>query len=187
MRSAGEATRDRILVAAKVEFARYGVAGARINRIAAEARASKDRLYAYFASKEELFAEVTRRWVVETTEETALRGDDLAGYTGRLFDNYLAHPENARLQEWADLEAPELVGADDVRTEAVRSKLAEIRRGQRDGYIDPTWNPGELLVVVTGIARSLALPPQHGKGGREVADRRRAAVDAVRRLIGAVS
>ena len=51
MRSAGEATRDRILAAAKDEFATYGLAGARINRIAAQARASKDRLYAYFASK----------------------------------------------------------------------------------------------------------------------------------------
>ena len=61
MRSAGEATRDRILAAAKDEFATYGLAGARINRIAAQARASKDRLYAYFASKEELFAAVTEQ------------------------------------------------------------------------------------------------------------------------------
>ena len=39
MRSAGEATRDRILAAGKEEFARYGLAGARINRIATDARA----------------------------------------------------------------------------------------------------------------------------------------------------
>jgi AcrR family transcriptional regulator len=60
MRAAGEATRERIPAAAKEEFARYGFAGARISRISAEAKASKERLYAYFPSKESLFAAVRR-------------------------------------------------------------------------------------------------------------------------------
>ena len=165
MRSAGEATRDRILAAAKDEFATYGLAGARINRIAAQARASKDRLYAYFASKEELFAAVTEQWTSETTAETALRGDDLPGYAGRLFDNYVAHPENARLQQWADLEAPDVMSEDDIR-----SKL--------EGHIDPAWNPTELILLITDIARMLAL-----KSSRSIPRRREAAVEAVRRLI----
>ncbi len=137
MRSAGEATRDRILAAAKDEFATYGLAGARINRIAAQARASKDRLYAYFASKEELFAAVTEQWTSETTAETALRGDDLPGYAGRLFDNYVAHPENARLQQWADLEAPDVMSEDDIRSKTFRPKVAEIRKGAARGAHRP--------------------------------------------------
>ncbi|MDT2003740.1 TetR family transcriptional regulator [Rhodococcus opacus] len=186
MRSAGEATRDRILAAAKEEFARYGVAGARINRIAEAARASKDRLYAYFDSKEALFAAVIEQWIAETTEQTALRGDDLPGYAGRLFDDYVAHPENARLQEWADLEMHEEIADSDARIRTLRPKAAEIRRGQQEGFIDPSWNAGELLLVITDLARSLATTGSGGRkweGGRSVEQRRQTAVEAVRRLI----
>ena len=58
MRAAGHATRERILTAAKDEFTEYGFAGVRLNRIATTARASKERLYSYFASKEQLFEAV---------------------------------------------------------------------------------------------------------------------------------
>lgn len=181
VRTAGEATRERILDAATSEFARYGIAGARINRIAADARASKDRLYAYFASKEELFAAVSRRWVAETTDYTALRGDDLSGYAGRLFDNVVNNPDNVRLQRWADLE--EFVSAEDPRIDAVRSKVREIRRGQKAGHIDPSWDAVELVVAVTDVVLSFAAG--HGRstaGGRAVELRRAAAVEAVRRI-----
>jgi AcrR family transcriptional regulator len=189
MRTAGEATRERILAAAKEEFARHGVAGARINRIAETARASKDRLYAYFDSKEALFDAVIEQWIAETTEQTALRGDDLPGYAGRLFDDYVAHPENARLQKWADLEMREQIADSDARTLALRPKIAEIRRGQQEGFVDPSWNAGELLLVITDIALSLATArggrkAAGGKSGeRTVAQRRQTAVEAVRRLI----
>src|SRR5262249_15209214 len=67
MRASGEATRQRILEAAKREFAQYGLSGARINRIAANAHASKERLYAYFPSKEALFAAVAELLVSDVT------------------------------------------------------------------------------------------------------------------------
>ena len=190
MRTAGEATRERILAAAKEEFARHGVAGARINRIAEAARASKDRLYAYFDSKEALFDAVIAQWIAETTEQTALRGDDLPGYAGRLFDDYVAHPENARLQKWADLEVREQIADGDERIRTLRPKIAEIRRGQQEGFVDPSWNAGELLLVITDIALSLATArggrkPEGKSGERTVAQRRQSAVEAVRRLIGA--
>src|SRR5262249_8402968 len=63
MRAAGHATRERILAAAKDEFTEYGFAGARLNRIASTARASKERLYSYFASKEQLFEAVVAQWI----------------------------------------------------------------------------------------------------------------------------
>src|SRR6185312_3269195 len=71
MRPAGEATRERILAAAKTEFSARGLAGARINRIATDAHASKERLYAYFPSKEALFAAVTQRLVIDVAEDVA--------------------------------------------------------------------------------------------------------------------
>jgi AcrR family transcriptional regulator len=50
-----DATRARILAAAKVEFAKKGLGGARVDDIAARAKANKRMLYHYFGNKEELF------------------------------------------------------------------------------------------------------------------------------------
>ncbi|GAA3357053.1 TetR family transcriptional regulator [Saccharopolyspora gregorii] len=188
MRAAGHATRERILIAATAEFARHGVAGARINRIAADARASKDRLYAYFPGKQVLFEAVVRRWVAEIDERTALRGEDVPGYVGRLFDHYLDHPQSARLQAWIDLDEPKRLGADDLRLTALRPKIDEIRRGQAEGHVDPSWHPADLLIVLLGIARSMALSAlaigklDGGARGRDAAGIRRAAVVAAQRI-----
>ncbi|HEY5879899.1 MAG TPA: TetR/AcrR family transcriptional regulator, partial [Nakamurella sp.] len=48
-------TRARILAAATAEFADRGLAGGRVDRIAAAAEANKERIYANFGSKEGLF------------------------------------------------------------------------------------------------------------------------------------
>lgn len=182
VRTAGEATRERILDAAKTEFARYGIAGSRINRIAADARASKERLYAYFASKEALFAAVSERWVAETTMNTALRGDDLPGYAGRLFDHYIAHPDHVRLQRWADLEESPR-SSRDSRSNAIGSKLKEIRRAQKDGHIDDTWDAVELLMVVTDTVLAFAVGHYGSARHRRPEKLRRAAVvEAVFRI-----
>ncbi|MFI5719387.1 TetR family transcriptional regulator [Nocardia sp. NPDC051750] len=181
MRAAGQATRERILAAAKAEFAEYGTAGARINRIAAAAQASKDRLYAYFPGKSELYAAVTEQWTAQTTAETALRADDLPGYVGRLFDHYLAHPENARLQAWAELE-PAGERIEQVLRRTVDPKLAEIRRGQRDGTITTDIAAPTLLRMLTELARSTAVHAGQGPA-RRIAEQRAAVVLAARRLV----
>jgi AcrR family transcriptional regulator len=49
------ATRQRILDAALVEFAEKGLAGSRVDDIAARAGANKRMLYAHFGSKEEIW------------------------------------------------------------------------------------------------------------------------------------
>ncbi|MBF6348108.1 TetR family transcriptional regulator [Nocardia flavorosea] len=181
MRAAGQATRDRILAAARAEFAEHGIAGARINRIAAAARASKDRLYAYFPGKSDLYAAVTEQWTAQTTAETALRADDLPGYVGRLFDHFRTHPENARLQAWADLEpADERIAQ--VLRRAVDPKLAEIRRGQRAGAITADIAAPTLLRMLTELARSTAVHSGAGPA-RRVAEQRAAVVLAARRLV----
>jgi AcrR family transcriptional regulator len=53
-----DATRARILEAAKREFARAGLGGARVDSIAARAKANKRMIYHYFNSKEDLFTAV---------------------------------------------------------------------------------------------------------------------------------
>jgi AcrR family transcriptional regulator len=53
-----EVTRARILEAATKEFARLGLAGARVEAIATRAKANKRMIYHYFGSKEDLFVAV---------------------------------------------------------------------------------------------------------------------------------
>src|SRR6476620_723234 len=53
-----EETRRRILAAAKVEFARKGLGGARVDEIAARSKSNKRMIYHYFGSKEKLFTAV---------------------------------------------------------------------------------------------------------------------------------
>ena len=187
MREAGEATRERILVAAKKEFADRGLAGARINRIAADANASKERLYAYFPSKESLFVAVTEQLVADVAEDTELRGDDIPGYVGRLFDNYVRNPENARLHDWLGFST---AGTDGAEVVALKAKLDEIRRGQQAGHIDTSWEPAQLLIMLTEMTKSLACPRETAlkllntnRRNNTRAARRAAAIDAARRLI----
>ncbi|MEV0684995.1 TetR family transcriptional regulator [Nocardia sp. NPDC050378] len=181
MRAAGEATRERILAAAKAEFAEFGIAGARINRIAEAAHASKDRLYAYFPGKKELYAAVTERWASEASARTAMRAEDLPGYVGRLFDHFLANPEDARLQAWADLEPAEEEVARALR-EMVASKLAELRRGQREGLVTPDIPAALLLRMLTDLARTTAVHAAQA-GGEHVATQRAATVLAAARMV----
>ena len=72
------ATRQRILDAALGEFAEKGLAGARVDEIAARAGANKRMLYAHFGSKEELWLVVLERaYAAKRAEERAVEVEGL--------------------------------------------------------------------------------------------------------------
>lgn len=60
-----EATQTQILDAAEQEFARYGLAGTRIDAIAAQTGVVKAMIYYYFESKEGLYQAVMQRIAAE--------------------------------------------------------------------------------------------------------------------------
>lgn len=190
MRAAGQATHDRIMAAAKAEFTEYGFAGARLNRIATNANASKERLYSYFESKEQLFEAVVAQWINDAPYKVPLRADDVPGYVSGLFDNIVADPQGARLQRWIELEAPDGMFDNHVLRRIFQAKLDEVRRGQRCGLIDPTWDPTCLLRMLIDIAYSMAASGVgierivgEPLGDDVLADRRTAAAEAARRLV----
>ncbi|WP_101949894.1 TetR family transcriptional regulator [Mycobacterium sp. 3519A] len=190
MRAAGHATRERILAAAKAEFTQYGFAGARLNRIASNARASKERLYSYFTSKEHLFEAVVAQWIEDAPYRVPLTAEDVAGYVEALFDNFVADPRGARLQRWIELEAPSALSDDHPLRRLFRAKLAEVRRGQREGLIDPGWHPMDLLTLLTEIVQSMAAGETvvggivgTARAGDTLDERRAATVEAARRLV----
>jgi TetR/AcrR family transcriptional regulator len=96
--------RGEILAAARTEFAQYGLAGARIDRIAKSAHASKERLYAHFGDKEALFREVVAADVIDFFGAAVPRPDAVAEWVGNLYDLMCTRPEHLRMMTWAHLE-----------------------------------------------------------------------------------
>ena len=99
-----EDTKRRLLAAAAAEFAERGIAGARIDRIAAQAAANKALIYTYFGNKEELFDAVFNALVVDTVHDVPIDADDLVSYAGQLFDRNISHPQALRLAIWHSLQ-----------------------------------------------------------------------------------
>jgi len=99
-----EASRDAILQAALAEFAQQGLAGARMDAIAASANVNKALLYYYFHDKESLYGAVLDRFFIHLTEQVmreldnaAPLGERLLRYTRAHFDCVAESPHYARL------------------------------------------------------------------------------------------
>ena len=148
----GDATRERILTAAGEEFAAYGIAGARVDRIAANARANKAQLYAFYGSKDALFETVFKASLDGIVNAVPIDGEDLPGYAVRLYDEYLEHPELVRLATWTRLERRP-TGHLTAHTDRLDAdKLAAIAKAQDAGYIDEYFTPFEVLTTVIAIS-----------------------------------
>jgi len=88
---------EKILSSASQEFAKYGLAGARVDRIAKRAKVNKAMIYYYFRSKENLYQTVIDRHlskirklakgIVITEADPELIFKRLAGMYGELFEN----------------------------------------------------------------------------------------------------
>ncbi|MFJ4809338.1 TetR family transcriptional regulator [Streptomyces longwoodensis] len=187
-----DSTRDRVVMAATAEFARHGIAGARIERIAKAARTSKERLYAYFRGKEELYATVVAHEMTLVAEATRMDPTDLPGYAGRVHDYFVAHPERLRLMSWGRLElaADTPVDPDDPIQATVRRKTEQLRKAQEAGHLDASWDPADILMFVNQLAQSWAgqsdlLPADEETRASFLAARRAAIVAAVQRLFPA--
>jgi AcrR family transcriptional regulator len=119
-----QATRERILAAATAEFAEHGVAGARVDRIAAAAAANKRAIYDYFGDKDALFGAVLQEELTRCAEDVRISDGDVAGYAERLFDYHAANPTTLRLLMWEALEYGDRpVPAEAARGEKYRDRV----------------------------------------------------------------
>lgn len=112
MQLRAERTRRAILKAARKLFAAGGFSGTSVDAIALTARVNKQRIYAYFGSKKQLFEAV----LLEVFSESAARFEEFAAgvdctsgdVTGMLVQYYrklhIEKPEFQRLLSWANLE-----------------------------------------------------------------------------------
>ena len=183
-------TRARLIAAAAAEFADHGLAGARVDRIAAAAAANKRAIYDYFGSKEALFDAALIRVIGDLNDAVPLRPDDLPGYAAELFDYLLAHPAAVRMIAWRRLERPQagpgLNGSYVEHMMAVRDQAGPAAIGPA------AIGPVDLVVLVIGLANawhlsSADLLPAAGQDPADpqrIALHRSAAVEAARRISG---
>ena len=99
-----EASRDAILRAALAEFSQEGLAGARVDAIAASAGVNKALLYYYFHDKESLYGAVLDRFFLRLTKRVMVEldgagplGERLLRYACAHFDCVAESPHYARL------------------------------------------------------------------------------------------
>ncbi|CAM3357556.1 TetR family transcriptional regulator [Kibdelosporangium persicum] len=185
--SRGAATRQRILDVATQEFAEYGIAGARIERIVAAARTNKAQLYAYFGSKEGLFDAIFSGSLERIMTVVPINATDLADWAVRLYDEYLRRPDLIRLATWARLERRPVGHLVDDANRLDDAKLRAIAGAQAAGIVRD-GDPFDLMAMV--IAMSMAWSPVSNvyaaseQEPPELHERRRALLrDSVRRVV----
>jgi AcrR family transcriptional regulator len=145
-----EATRERILEAAIAEFSAFGVAGARVDRIARTAGCNKNLIYVYFENKERLFTTVLEKHLSRVYEDLAVTPDDLPGYAARVFDFAMSNPDLMRLMAWSNLEQQATDPA--RRAEVHEVKVAELAEAQDNGKLSATLPPAFLLTAIMTLA-----------------------------------
>jgi AcrR family transcriptional regulator len=158
-----ERTRTSILDAATREFARHGLGGARVDRIATRAGANKRMLYYYFGDKDGLFRAVLEHAYARIrAAEQELRLLDVPPAEGvrRLVEftwhYYLAHPEFITLLNSENLHRGQHLRRSkhiSAMNSPVIATLSEIlRRGAQAGEFRRGVDPLQLYVSIAALA-----------------------------------
>jgi AcrR family transcriptional regulator len=156
-------TRSRILDAATKEFARLGLGGARVDRIAVRAGANKRMLYYYFGDKDGLFLAVLEHaysGIRNAEQQLHLLDTPPVAAIARLVEftwrYYLEHPEFLTLLNSENLHrARHLRRSKQIR--AMNSPLIAtlrevLRRGETEGLFRRGVDPLQLYISIAGLA-----------------------------------
>jgi AcrR family transcriptional regulator len=157
-----EGMRLRILAAAKQEFATHGLAGARVDRIAAKAGANKRMLYYHVGKKEELYLTVLEGAYEKIRVEE--RGLDLEHHNppkaierliGFTWNYFLENPEFLALLNTENLvKAHHLKRSTKVKS--MHSPFVEmirtvVRRGVQSGDFVVAVDPVQLYISIAAL------------------------------------
>lgn len=156
------ATRARILAAAKTEFARKGLGGARVDDIAARARTNKRMLYHYFGNKEDLFRitlEDAYALFREAEARLELEKDDPVTAVKRLirfsWDYYIDNPEFITLVNSENLHKARHIKTSARMREMNRPFVGRMRslleRGAKAKLFRPDLDPVQIHITIAAI------------------------------------
>ena len=156
------ATRQRILAAARAEFARLGLGGARVDAIAARAKANKRMLYHYFGGKRDLFLAVLEDAyggirAAERKLDLEHLGPVQALQTLVTFtwNYYLKHPEfltlvnSENLHKARHLKKSKVIGA--MHEHLVAMVTGLLQRGVEEGVFRRGVDPVQLSITIAAI------------------------------------
>jgi AcrR family transcriptional regulator len=157
-----EATRARILAAAKTEFAKNGLGGARVDVIAERAAANKRMLYHYFGNKEALFRitlEDAYSDIREAEAKLELERDDPITALKRLvsftWQYYLDNPEFITLVNSENLHKARHIKASDRMRDMSRPFVgrmqALLKRGAELGLFRNDIDPVQINITIAAI------------------------------------
>jgi len=158
-----EESRAAILQAAVEEFAEYGIAGARTDRIAHAARVNKALLYYYFKDKDALYEAVLdhvfngmRERVLPVLESDLEPREKLLKYVGTYFDYIAANPLFPRVvqSEWMRVglhASPQMFRIAREYFAPIYKQMGELlREGAQKGQLRRV-NPMDFLPSLVGI------------------------------------
>ena len=156
------ATRQRILAAARTEFARLGLGGARVDAIAARAKANKRMLYHYFGGKRDLFLAVLEDAyggirAAERKLDLEHLGPLQALQTLVTFtwSYYLKHPEfltlinSENLHKARHLKKSKVIGT--MHEHFVAMVAGLLQRGAEQGVFRKGIDPVQLSITIAAI------------------------------------
>jgi AcrR family transcriptional regulator len=174
----------RIIDAARQEFIAHGFSGTKMEHIARRAQVSKQLVYIYYKSKDELYGEVLKV-ISRATYERLLQIDfdeldpeaAIRTYIGAVYDIFLADPAMAVVTLDQSLHGGAQIRlTPDVRRmhEALSKKLlGALERGHEAGVIGSHVDPSNLefmtVIIVSGCVASRGMFTRH-IGGRAFVD-----------------
>jgi AcrR family transcriptional regulator len=155
-------TKRRILAAAKAEFAKKGLGGARVDDIAARAKANKRMMYHYFGNKDDLFAHVVEDAYGEFRErEAALELDSLdpvaaiRALIAFIWKYFLDNPEFITLVNSENLHKARHIKKSQRMQEMSRSFVGRMQnlleRGARAGMFRNGLDPVQVNISIAAV------------------------------------
>ncbi len=157
-----EASRARILDAAREEFVSHGLSGARVDRIAARSAVNKNLIYHYFGSKEALYLAVLEGIYAnlrERQQDAHLRElppvEGIKVLVGNTFDHFVATPELIRLMSVENIHFGQYLKRSEAVKPLYRGLLDTIKilleRGQADGTFRSDVDVVDLYLSISGL------------------------------------
>ncbi|MSQ57657.1 MAG: TetR/AcrR family transcriptional regulator [Limnohabitans sp.] len=156
-------SRAKILKAARTEFAKNGLSGARVDQIAATAGINKRMLYHYFGNKDDLFCAVLEDNYAhkrESEKALALENEDPVAAVEKLialtWDYYIQHPEFLNLLNSANLhKAKHLRQSKQIKkmhTPFLGMIESILDNGVAEKVFRSDMDPAQLYITIAGLS-----------------------------------
>ena len=158
-----EASRAKILEAARIEFVSYGLSGGRVDRIAEASGVNKNLIYHYFGSKDALYLEVLERIYADLRarqQDENLRNlppvEGMKRLVSSTFDHFVDTPDLIRLMSIENIHYAEHLKNSRTTKQLYGGLLDTIRillkRGQQQGVFRNNVDAIDLYLSISGLA-----------------------------------